>query len=127
MQGMFGASLSLHKTFAMRMRIIPSGIIDGREEELLKREKEVNEVKKVLEEEKKVHEKDRGRQYRFEREIGQLRMKITQWENEEEERERRRERDRQKRAEDEIQKRVRIEEEERDKVRQEITKRRKRP
>ena len=41
-----------------------------REEELLKREKEVNEVKKVSEKEK-MHEKDRGRHYRFEREIGQ--------------------------------------------------------
>ena len=27
-QGMFGVSLSLHKTFAMCMRIIPCGIID---------------------------------------------------------------------------------------------------
>ena len=29
MQGMFGTSLSWHKTFAMRMRIIPCGIIEA--------------------------------------------------------------------------------------------------
>ena len=61
-------SLTANQQVTMTVNV--KKVLKFREEELLKREKEVNEVKKVLEKEK-MHEKDRGRHYRFERGIGQ--------------------------------------------------------
>ena len=58
---------------------------ERRQKNLRKKEAEVRQLKKILDEEQRVNAKNRSRQYRMERDIGQLRRKVTRWENQEEE------------------------------------------
>lgn len=69
-----------------------------KEGELAKMENEVYRMKKIMEEEQKVNAKNKARQYQLEREVGQLRMIVTKWEQQEEERvQRKREKEREER------------------------------
>ena len=53
-------------------------------DKLAQKERDVTALKKVLEEEKRCKEKMREREYRIEREINELKRKVTRWEYEEE-------------------------------------------
>ena len=62
------------------------------ESELSRKEQELNRLRKELEEERKCGSMRAERQYRLEREVRQLRRRVSQWEAEEEERKRMKER-----------------------------------